>query len=285
METTTNVDFISTDGTDAISSSGKRFAVGDKVYHVLKPKEHFTIKSFEIDEVCNQVDVFFEENAYRFNIGFISHVNKDVIIEQARQNFISADKQQAIESFNHRFKVGDDVKHEGDHENLIKQIASFEIDVESNEVLATMADGSTGHIDFLYKPKTESLSTVIVHKGKQDPLINGIEEVGPELTPEEQQAFQDIMSTVRNSIDLSGVPLITGTPYDNTTPEMVDEWLSPKQEKAQFRFNSAEGALLCSKCFVIMKVANEFTEQELAASRGEAYLEPQYCNKCKSDVK
>lgn len=76
-----HIDFISIDRTEAISSSGKRFAVGDKVYHVLKPKEHFTIKSFEIDEVCNQVDVLFEDAAYRFNIGFISHVNKDATKE------------------------------------------------------------------------------------------------------------------------------------------------------------------------------------------------------------
>jgi len=53
------------------------------------------------------------------------------------------------------------------------------------------------------------------------------------------------------------------------------------KKEAIFKFNGGNGALLCSKCRVIIKVGYEFTDDEWKAMRGEIYLEPQYCNKCK----
>lgn len=48
-----------------------------------------------------------------------------------------------------------------------------------------------------------------------------------------------------------------------------------------FKFNSGMGAILCSKCRVIIKVGSEFTELEKLAMRGERELKAQYCEKCK----
>ena len=52
-------------------------------------------------------------------------------------------------------------------------------------------------------------------------------------------------------------------------------------KKAIFKFNGGNGALLCSKCKVIIKTGKDFTEQEIKAIRGEIKLDSQYCNKCK----
>ena len=51
--------------------------------------------------------------------------------------------------------------------------------------------------------------------------------------------------------------------------------------KAIFKLNNGRGALLCSRCRTIIKVGYEWTETERKASKGEAKLEAQYCNKCK----
>jgi hypothetical protein len=53
--------------------------------------------------------------------------------------------------------------------------------------------------------------------------------------------------------------------------------------KAKFKYNNGAGALLCSCCNVIIKEGNTFTENEWKALRGELYLEPQFCNKCKNE--
>ena len=49
---------------------------------------------------------------------------------------------------------------------------------------------------------------------------------------------------------------------------------------AIFKFNSSNGALLCSKCRAKIKTGKDYSEEELSASRGEIKLPPQYCNDC-----
>jgi hypothetical protein len=52
--------------------------------------------------------------------------------------------------------------------------------------------------------------------------------------------------------------------------------------KAVFKFNNGLGALLCSKCRVIIKTGIDYTEEEIKASKGEVIMPPQYCNNCKN---
>jgi hypothetical protein len=53
-----------------------------------------------------------------------------------------------------------------------------------------------------------------------------------------------------------------------------------KKEKAIFKLNSGNLALLCSGCHKIIKVGYEFTKDEHKACKGKAYLPKQYCEKC-----
>jgi hypothetical protein len=53
--------------------------------------------------------------------------------------------------------------------------------------------------------------------------------------------------------------------------------------KAKFKYNNGNGALLCSKCSVIIKTGVDFSEREWMALRGEVNFPPQYCNECKND--
>ena len=53
--------------------------------------------------------------------------------------------------------------------------------------------------------------------------------------------------------------------------------------KAIFKFNGGHGALLCSKCKVIIKTGWKFTEEEKMAIKGKANLPAQYCDKCKTN--
>ena len=53
------------------------------------------------------------------------------------------------------------------------------------------------------------------------------------------------------------------------------------KNKAIFKFNNGNLALLCSKCSVIIKTGIDFTQEEHLACQGKRYLEPQYCDKCK----
>jgi len=55
-------------------------------------------------------------------------------------------------------------------------------------------------------------------------------------------------------------------------------------EKAIFKLNNGNGALLCSKCYVIIKTGFQFTPEEVRAMKGEIYLSPQYCEDCKQNV-
>ena len=54
---------------------------------------------------------------------------------------------------------------------------------------------------------------------------------------------------------------------------------------AIFKFNSGMGALLCSKCSVIIKTGCDFTEEEKEAAYGDGYMEEQFCDKCKGNEK
>jgi len=53
--------------------------------------------------------------------------------------------------------------------------------------------------------------------------------------------------------------------------------------KAIFKFNNGQGALLCSKCSVIIKYGKDFTAEEHSAMQGKIKLKQQYCNKCKDE--
>ena len=53
--------------------------------------------------------------------------------------------------------------------------------------------------------------------------------------------------------------------------------------KAIFKFNNGQGALLCSKCSVIIKYGKDFTAEEKSAMQGKTKLKEQYCNKCKDE--
>ena len=55
--------------------------------------------------------------------------------------------------------------------------------------------------------------------------------------------------------------------------------------KADFKYNGGAGALLCSKCKVIIKTGKDYTTEEKLASRGKIQLPPQYCDKCKEQNK
>ena len=54
------------------------------------------------------------------------------------------------------------------------------------------------------------------------------------------------------------------------------------KSKARFKFNSGNGAMLCSRCNVIIKTGRDFTEDEWKAALGEKYMPPQVCEKCKN---
>ena len=54
------------------------------------------------------------------------------------------------------------------------------------------------------------------------------------------------------------------------------------KNKAKFKFNNGNLAIICSRCAKIIKVGYEFTELEMMACRGIYYLPPQYCNECKN---
>jgi hypothetical protein len=52
------------------------------------------------------------------------------------------------------------------------------------------------------------------------------------------------------------------------------------EEKAIFKFNNGNLAILCSKCSKIIKAGFEFTDEEKSSCRGKSELPPQYCDKC-----
>ena len=56
------------------------------------------------------------------------------------------------------------------------------------------------------------------------------------------------------------------------------------KEKAIFKFNNGNGALLCSGCRKIIKEGRKFEYLEWKAMRGEYELEPQYCSECRQNL-
>lgn len=56
------------------------------------------------------------------------------------------------------------------------------------------------------------------------------------------------------------------------------------RDKAIFKFNNGKLALLCSNCRIILKIGKQFTKEESLALKGEIYLKPQYCDKCKTKL-
>lgn len=50
---------------------------------------------------------------------------------------------------------------------------------------------------------------------------------------------------------------------------------------ALIKYNSGNLAILCSKCYTIIKTGSEFNEQERLYSLGKSELESQYCKSCK----
>jgi len=56
------------------------------------------------------------------------------------------------------------------------------------------------------------------------------------------------------------------------------------KNKAIFKFNGGNLALLCSNCREIIKIGNQFSSKELLAYGNKLNLEPQYCQKCKNEA-
>jgi len=57
------------------------------------------------------------------------------------------------------------------------------------------------------------------------------------------------------------------------------------KNKAIFKLNGGNLALLCSNCSVIIKTGRDFTEKEHRACMGKTKLPPYYCNNCKDLIK
>lgn len=57
-----------------------------------------------------------------------------------------------------------------------------------------------------------------------------------------------------------------------------------EKERCILKFNSGNLAILCSKCYKILKVGYEFNEEEKKYSLSKIkYLPPQYCETCKPE--
>lgn len=50
--------------------------------------------------------------------------------------------------------------------------------------------------------------------------------------------------------------------------------------KAIFKFNGGIGAVLCSKCNVVIRSGGSMTEEDWEGVRGEITTPPQYCQEC-----
>lgn len=53
------------------------------------------------------------------------------------------------------------------------------------------------------------------------------------------------------------------------------------KNKAIFKFNNGNLALLCNECKTIIKVGKEFTQEERNACKGGKQIPLQYCEECK----
>ena len=54
-----------------------------------------------------------------------------------------------------------------------------------------------------------------------------------------------------------------------------------KNNRAIFKFNNGDAALICNKCRKIIKTYQDFTPKEIYAYSYGIALPPQYCDKCK----
>lgn len=63
----------------------------------------------------------------------------------------------------------------------------------------------------------------------------------------------------------------------------MNEENDTEENKAMFKFNNGNGALLCSSCGKIIKTGREFNEAEANAFDNRGSLPAQYCNSCKND--
>lgn len=61
--------------------------------------------------------------------------------------------------------------------------------------------------------------------------------------------------------------------------------MTKKRRIAIFKFNGGAGALLCSKCKVIIKTGKDFDEQEIKAIKGYITLPPALCESCDKTFK
>lgn len=53
-----------------------------------------------------------------------------------------------------------------------------------------------------------------------------------------------------------------------------------EEEHAILKWNSGNLAILCSKCYKIIKVGSEFNDIEKLYYKGQIDLPPRYCNEC-----
>jgi RNase P subunit RPR2 len=77
---------------------------------------------------------------------------------------------------------------------------------------------------------------------------------------------------------------ITNEDFDNGEEYYEENYKNKTtmaQQTAVFKLNGGLGALLCSKCRVIIKIGKDFTKEEKNAMKGYIKLPPQYCEKCK----
>ena len=68
---------------------------------------------------------------------------------------------------------------------------------------------------------------------------------------------------------------------DDAPNSYIKSELSKLIDTAIFKFNNGNGALLCSKCSVIIKTGIQYTAEERSAATGTSIMLPQYCEKCK----
>lgn len=77
--------------------------------------------------------------------------NREIQIKDPnlRQDYISMDHKTAISSEGVIFKIGDEVKHEGESEDETAFIKGFRLDYDSNDIVAETTRGHA-RISFLY---------------------------------------------------------------------------------------------------------------------------------------
>lgn len=80
--------------------------------------------------------------------------------------------------------------------------------------------------------------------------------------------------------ELTGKPPATSVNTSNTTTDLGN--IDVENEKAIVKFNNGRGAILCSKCRVIIKTFKDLSKEEHKNLQlGE--LKAQYCENCKKE--